>query len=215
MFALIADFSFGQCVIYFDDEDEFLASVQSPSMESFEGIAVTNSFTSDQLVTIGFTIDVTTPSPSLGVWDTPDTGGFATDGDNWVGYQSDDNETMTFSFNSPKNAFGLNIVDWGDNGSGTLTFTNDAGDFFQISVSPLLNGNQQFFGVINHDFIFTTVTFTQTIPGEFFGIDEVYCDSLAGPIMACKDINVSLNQDCEINVIPQMVLAGSHACADS
>jgi len=44
----------------------------------------------------------------------------------------------------------------------------------QIAVTPLANGNELFFGIIDSSLWWNTVTFTQNIPGEGWSYDEVY-----------------------------------------
>ena len=166
-------------VVTFDDEALFLLASGPLNLESFEGNVATNSFTSNQILTTDITITV--PDIDLGIWNIPFVGGFATDGENWLGYQSTSGETITMNFNQPLTGFGINITDWGDFGSGTLTFSNNVGDFFLVDVTPNPDGNQQFFGVINMDMLFTQVEFTQTIPGEFYGLDEIYYGMVPAP----------------------------------
>ena len=165
----------------FTDESAFLSAAGSMSMESFEGLIATNSFTANSLALDDFTLTVIDPVHKLGVWNTtPSWGGHATDGSNFVDVQSGTNEILRFDLDSSSNAFGLNIVDWGDWGPGTLTFSNDAGDSFVVATSRLPNDNEMFFGVINTDMAFDRVELTNTISGEAYGVDEVYY-GIAGP----------------------------------
>jgi hypothetical protein len=173
--AILASSSAVAATLTFTDEATFLATADPLSLESFEGETATNSFTSDVVPLADFTVTGTGPfSPTLGIWNVPFVGGFATDGVNWLGYQTDDDESLILDFAAPINSFGLDITDWGDFGTGTLVFFNDAGDFFVVDVSPHPNGNQQFFGVINDTSVFTSVAFLQDIPGEFYGVDKIY-----------------------------------------
>ncbi len=165
--------------VTFDDEALFLLASGPLNLESFEGNFATNSFTSNTILTPDITFTV--PDFDLGIWNMPFVGGFATDGVNWLGYQSTADETITLNFNQAINGFGINITDWGDFGTGILTFSNDVGDFFQVDVTPNADGDHQFFGVINVDMLFTQVEFTQTIPGEFYGLDEIYYGLVPAP----------------------------------
>lgn len=208
-----------QCVKFFDDETQFLASLPSPSLESFEGLTATDSYTTNQFVLSGFTIDVTNPGIAFaGVWSGPDGfGRIPTDGDNHIVISVGTTDTTTFSFNSPKNAFGLNITDWGDFSNGSLVFMNDAGDEYTIAVTPTPNGVINFFGVINYDFDFTMAMFIHNGQTEAYGIDEVYCDYINLPnsdAIACKNVNISLNENCEALVVPATVLSGFYPCFD-
>ncbi len=159
----------------YTDEAEFLTIAWMLDLESFEGEEATNGYSADTIVLTDFSVTGTGQySPCIGIWNEDFVGGFATDGVNWLGYQSDADAQLIFEFTEPINAFGINITDWGDFGEGTLTFSNEVSDVFQVSVTPHPNGDLQFFGVINDLVYFTTVTFTQTISGEFYGVDEIY-----------------------------------------
>lgn len=206
----------GQCVMTFDDESAFLAMTQSPDMESFEGLTATNTRDSETFVLPGFDVTFTPSGTPAGVFNVPSFGLAPTDGSQYISYQSDAGETITFNFSAPKTAFGINILDWGDFGVGVLTFMNNAGDSFIVDIGSNPNGTNQFFGVINYDMPFDMVIFTQDIPGEGYGIDEIYCEFLSAPptIMACKNVNVSLNEDCYVHVVPSMVLSGFFPCYD-
>lgn len=159
---------------YYDDEAAFLAATGDLMLESFEDVAATNSFTSDTIVLPGFTVTGSYQPLCLGIWDMPFVGGFATDGANWLGYQSGQDETLVFDLAEPATAFGLNVTDWGDFGEGQLIFSNDLGESFVVDVTPHPDGNQIFFGVWNTSVAFTQVIFTQSIAGEFYGVDEIY-----------------------------------------
>jgi hypothetical protein len=176
----------------FTDEKAFLlANPAITKMESFEGLTATNSYTTRTCPMAGFVIDIPdTPYDYLGIWNIPFVGGFATQGANWLGFQSNTNERLRWIFDHPINAFGVNITDWGDFGTGSLTFSNDAGDNFVVAVTPLGNGNQQFFGVINDGMSFTAVEFNQDISGEFYGVDEIY----SGPLACATPANVLVAQ---------------------
>jgi len=161
--------------VYYDDQGVFLAAAGTTLLESFEGETATNSFTTTSIALAFFMVteDFDT-TPDLGIWNIPFVGGFATHGVNWLGYQSGADESLRFDFLMSINSFGINITDWGDFGTGTLTFSNDLGDMFQVDVTPNPDGDHQFFGVIIADMAFDTVTFTQSIAGEFYGVDEIY-----------------------------------------
>lgn len=168
----------------FTDEATFLSAVASTTKESFEGLTATNGPTANFFDLPDFDISVTSPvSPGAGIFNVPLAGGFATDGSNWLAYQSDVNDTLRFDFDTPINAFGINITDWGDFRPGSLFFSNDAGDNFTVAVSPQSNGNLIFFGLINPTMSFTQIVFTNTADNEGYGIDEVYYSSSpANPI---------------------------------
>jgi len=195
----------------FDDESAFLAMTQSPSLESFEGLTATNSQAVAPIVTPGFTL---TSPDNMGIFNTPSQGRTATDG---VNYLNGVRESLTFTFANPKTAFGFNITDFGDFGGGVLTFMNNAGDSFSAAMGSFPSGTGNvFFGVINYTMPFDMVILTHTNANDALGYDEIYCELLSAPakVMACKNINVSLNQDCYIHVVPAMVLSGFFQCYD-
>ncbi len=169
----------------FTDEAAFLASAACDTMLtiSFEDQAATNATTLSNLLIPFPTVGLSTNNPpQMGVWDMPSVGAFATDGSNWLGIDESaflTPMTTTFIFKEGKDHIGINFTDYGDFGGGNLTFTNDIGDVATAAVSGLPDGNSQFFGLINLDNGFTSVTFSHDIGGEFYGIDEIYtCFSL-------------------------------------
>jgi hypothetical protein len=159
----------------FDDEAAFLTAAGSLALESFESTPVTNSLSLTEVATSDILVTSPDSGTDLGVFDLPDFGGVhATDGTNYLAFQSGTNERLVLDFADDINAVGINILDWGDFGQGELTFSNDAGDFFVVDVSPNPNGDEQFFGVINDGMLFNRVEFNQTISGEGYGVDEIY-----------------------------------------
>lgn len=114
----------------------------------------------------------------MGIWNVPAFGGSATDGSQWVGFSFCDDgcnpDTKILTFSSPINTFGFNISDYGDFGTGSLEFSNEIGEVFTATSSGGADGNLLFFGLINSTVSFTTVTLSNTLTGEFYGIDEVY-----------------------------------------
>jgi hypothetical protein len=177
--------SVASATVSFTDRLEFIDSATNAGimlgLESFEEFTATNSIDQTTLVADDFTITTDSP-PDLGVYDAPASwGAFATDGIKFVGYQSAVDEAVHFSYNSPIHAWGLDITDIGDFGTGELTFSNDVGDFFTVFVTPGSNGNQIFFGVINPDFAFTHVMLTNTVAGEAFGFDAVAYGAIPAP----------------------------------
>ena len=121
-----------------------------------------------------FTLEAS--SPGLGVWDhTPSWGGHPTDGDQCVLISS--SFQLTFYLNSSVKEFGLNIIDWGDWGPGTLTGSLNGQGVFTIAVSPpyepVPGDDVLFFGTISTQ-EFDTVTLSHNISGEAYMIDEVY-----------------------------------------
>lgn len=173
----------GAVTVTFTDEVTFLGAAGGGLFnESFEGETATNSFSGDSLVLTDFTLTDSSAGTDLGIWSTPSVGGHATDGSNWVGYQSGTNEILFWDFDFTIDSFGLDITDFGDFGSGSLSFSNDAGDNFVVSLAGGTNGNNQFFGVINSSMSFDHVELLNTIiGGEFYGVDNVYYGTAAVP----------------------------------
>jgi hypothetical protein len=162
-------------VAEYSDELSFLAEAGTVSMESFESLTPTNAPTGDTALIAVTDFTMSVAAADIAVMDLVDLNGqHATDGTNWIVWQSGTNEILTFDFLFPINSFGINITDFGDFGNGQMTFSNDVGDSFVAAVTPLPNGNALFFGVINSEITFTRVEFLNTVQGEAMGLDEVY-----------------------------------------
>jgi hypothetical protein len=101
----------------------------------------------------------------------------ATHGSQYVIHYYGTHQTFThqldFDFDFEINAFGVNIVDWGDADIGTLTMTTSAGDSFTIASGSQPNDNEIFFGVISAT-AFNRVTLTHDNIGDSYSIDEMY-----------------------------------------
>lgn len=158
--------------IFYDDESLFLADTSGLTLESFEGFAPTGTFALNEINNGDFTVSVA--GTELGILNSPYNGSFATEGDNFVRYQSGAGENLTFSFVDAINSFGISFTDWGDFGTGLLSFSNDNGDTHDVAVTPQINGALNFFGVVDLAFDFNQVSFLNTIAGEAYGFDEVY-----------------------------------------
>jgi hypothetical protein len=162
----------------FTDQQAFLDAVtcRTISLESFENVPATNRIDVSELALTDVTITTANP-PQLGIWAERFQGAFATHGNQWLGVEENTlvvPHQITLSFASLINHFGVNVTDFGDFGSGNLEFTNDIGDQATAAFSGQPSGNLQFFGIINSSRAFRTVTLSNPIAGEFFGIDEVY-----------------------------------------
>jgi hypothetical protein len=157
----------------FYNEADFLAAVSFPlDMESFEGLMVDNNTHQHINLTLAdFTI--VSNDLTLSVWDrTCDWGGHATDGIKHIQAGSTTNQ-LDFYLNEAVKAFGLNIIDWGDFGTGALTYSMDGQGLFTVAVSPLPSENELFFGTISTQ-EFNHVTLSHNISGESYSIDEAY-----------------------------------------
>ena len=154
----------------YDNEADFIQDVSLVNVESFETLPVDTSVSQHSFLTLpDFTI--TEQASTLSVHDVPDSGVMATDGDKYV--RDTDGLAMTITFNNPQTAFGINIIDWGDNGSGTLTFGDNIGHTFQIASGAQPSGTIFFFGIAT-DQTFTEVTLNQTLAGDSWAVDEAY-----------------------------------------
>jgi len=160
--------------IIYNDETLFQTDVVALSLslanESFEGLSATNTLGSSPIVAADLTVSST---GSLGVYNTAIAGTSASDGTNFIAHQSGFKVPLNIDFDYAVNVFALDILDWGDFGSGSLIFSNDAGDTFTVAVAPQSDGNQMFFGIIS-DTSFNQVTFLNTIAGEGYGMDDLY-----------------------------------------
>ena len=157
---------------YYSEADFIAATPFSMHMESFEELPVDNTYNVHSTLQLA-DFSLVTDSPHLGVWDhIPAWNGHTTDGIKHVKV-TDSDHNLYFHLNEPVRAFGLNITDWGDIGSGTLTFSNSNNALFTIGVTPLPQENELFFGLIS-DQVFESVTITSSIGQEGYSIDEVY-----------------------------------------
>lgn len=165
---------------FYDNEAEF--STDSAligvtfSTDSFEGDPATNVLDLTLLnsaVGVQYRIPDSAGSADLGVFDAPFVGGFATAGSKWLGYQSGTNERLVIRLPFPVNACSLDLTDFGDNGTGTLTLSTNAGDSQLVGLGGGPDGNQIFVGVINTLEQFDVITLTNTVPGDFYGVDRV------------------------------------------
>lgn len=152
------------------NQADFLAVADAPSLESFESFTATNTRNLSNLVTTNFTL---TANSNFGVFDEqPDFfGTFATHGSQYI-VSGANSSSMTFTFDQPIAAFGLNITDFGDNANDGDLILTIGGESFAIASAPLSNGNQLFFGVVKTASTFSSATLT--IEQDSIGIDEVY-----------------------------------------
>ncbi len=161
----------------YGDLGSFLTAASSPlSLESFESLPAGNDLNASALLLPGFEVTHSfAPDLELGIFNVPISGINATSGLNVLVYQSSIDAELIFRFLTPINAFSLDLSDWGDyqQGPGTLGFASDAGHALTIANSPLANGNQLFFGIIDTGASFTEVRLKNSLPGEAFGVDSV------------------------------------------
>jgi hypothetical protein len=172
---LVGSFGTANALSIFYNEADFLLNSSPLNMEGFENLTATNNrvLTSQTLADFAMTMS---QGDTLGVFDDPDFfGGHPTEGSNYVGF-SDGHDYVDYAFNAGMDTFGINLIDFGDFGVGTITFSNDLGYTFTAAFSPQLSGNEQFFGIMT-DFEFTNVRLSQNISGEFYAVDEVYYGS--------------------------------------
>jgi len=162
----------------FTDKETFLDAVvcSTISVESFEDLVASNQINASAVSVADFTITTDNP-PGLGIWNQRYQGAFATDGIQWIGIEENRlivPHVTTLSFDVLINHFGLYVTDYGDFGDGNLIFTSDAGDEATAAFSGEPSGNRQFFGIIDSSKGFRTVNLIHSVPGEFYGIDEIY-----------------------------------------
>lgn len=178
--------SVNAATIYYDDETLFLSAISCPSMEieSFETLTATNTQNNADVVTDQVTV-IPGPSTILGIWDDPINGPHSTDGFNFIRANTTSDSastTVTFFFDTPINAFGINITDFGDiNSGGGLLFTNDVGDSHTVASGTYTNGNELFFGLTNDSSNFQSVTFFNGNLVDGTGYDEIYSCSVPIP----------------------------------
>lgn len=163
----------------FNDEASFRAAAGVLSLESFEGQTATNTRLLTTLALPSFTMRMS-PDHELGVFDQPDFfGAHATHGTKHVCFE-DGFAFVDFQFNEPVRSFGINVTDFGDFGSGSLSFTNSAGANHLIAAAPRPDGNELFFGLIAN-VPFNSARVSQSIVGELVGVDEIYVGLVPEP----------------------------------
>lgn len=106
-------------------------------------------------------------------------GGFPTDGSNLLSISSFGPTTTTFTFDSPNNAVGFDLVDILDFGGGDLTVAFDNGDAFTIASGTLISGDSQFFGYVGD--AFSTMVIDNTDTGDQYGYDLVEFGAIPSP----------------------------------
>jgi hypothetical protein len=161
--------------IYYD-KAAFLAASGSLAFESLEGLTPTNS------VTAGFSQSLADfsilASPFGGVFNAADYfGTHATHGANFIEVEGGTQQSVTFLFAAPVNAFGVTITDYGDISPGAMTFTANNGAFGVAAAGARPNANEQFFGLISPSpDLFGSVTLKTAIGpfGDAFSVDGVY-----------------------------------------
>jgi hypothetical protein len=156
----------------YTDKTSFLAAVGPTTLESFENTPL-RAASLDPLLLSDMTVTSTTP---FGVIEDYPAAGFPTDGTQFLETPTGIPHTVTFTFSTPINYFGLNIIDFGDAGTGSLYLLTDTGESYTIAtVPPLLSdGNVLFFGIQNTSTAFGGVSIQKTTTGEGILIDELY-----------------------------------------
>ena len=179
----------GAAVLTFTDEGTFLGTAGPQSLESFETLTV-GVRTTDPIATPQFVVSLEPLPGSTGDMyigeGTHSNGVHPTDGEQYLvaGDQSPTPENafrLFFDFPVPVESFGLTVIDYGDQfSSGHLSFINDVGDSFTIAEgfgSPINNGRELFFGIINTDQAFSQVIIEKTTIYDGIAVDEVYYHS--------------------------------------
>ncbi len=172
--------------ITFNNQATFLAAVSDPTLESFESLTATNTTSTTPITTPNFTVGVTGAGDLMGLFDTF-TGGSglsATHGSNVAIFgtlPSSPGTTIVFTFPDFIDAFGFNIIDFGDL-SGSLLYSTGSGESGTIATQPpvLPDGNVLFFGLTT-DIHFTTFTIQNTAGDDGIGIDELYLTEVPEP----------------------------------
>lgn len=152
--------------IFFTDRASFEASTPGLSIESFS----TPFSSAPSLVFPDVTITESSINPLLMRWFN------GTDGDGGFFFISDGPSSITFSFASPINTFGIDIVDFGTVvGSGSFTYGDNSGGVSShlVASASLPPGNGLFFGINNPDVSFSQVTLTSTTSDESVFIDQL------------------------------------------
>ncbi len=166
--------------ITFTDKSSFLSSVCPERLESFENTPLRPEIP-DPLALDGLVVTSTTASGpnafAVSNLVDPNSGAHPTDGAQYLVPAGGYPYTVTFTFQTPINSFGIDIIDFGDGfTSGSLFLTTNTGDNFTIAAVPpfLANGNVLFFGILNTSASFTEVSINKTTSDEGISLDSLY-----------------------------------------
>lgn len=170
-----------QAATIFTNEDDFLAASNITTLESYETLSVTTR--TNEIITDHFVVStesLTQAAATIYIRDEDSAGGLRpTHGQKYLvmghspGSPIEEASRLTFDFNQPITSLGMSVVDFGDFGTGTLSFNNDLGDQFIIATAPLPDGNELFFGIIA-DQPFSQVVIDKMTSADGIGIDEMY-----------------------------------------
>lgn len=156
---------------FYSNESTFTATINGKVFkESFEDLPTDSSVSQHQnLYLSDFTLSEM--GLNLSVHNRYANGVFATDGSKYV--RNTNGLSLKFTFNNPQSFFGINIIDWGDNGPATLSYGDNTGNTLQISNGPIPSDSILFFGIISNQ-PFTEILLTQTSPIDSWAIDKAY-----------------------------------------
>lgn len=133
--------------IIFDAAEDLSAGAAEVHFESFESLendTRTNQHSGFDLPGV----QVSASAKKLAVFNRKSAGQAAVDGRQYVKYSSEaGGSTLTFSFTSPVDIFGLSVIDWGERGDGVLSLL--AGKFGAVHglTTPQVDGGVAFLGV--------------------------------------------------------------------
>lgn len=187
LWALAPSWAGADFVVY-SDLASFVSGVGTTTLESFESLEPNNDDTAlPRVVLPHFRIDMSA-SDTFGIYDIPNQGTFATDGVQYLRAATGP-YSIDFSFSDTLVAFGFDVTDFGDSGSGNLLVevTTPTGTrLFVVAGTPQPSANRMFFGIST-----ATVPFTELriIAGaDAIGIDGIRFRSEAiGPVTLTFD----------------------------
>ena len=170
--------SLASAQMFFLNETDFLNAADGVMFESFEGLGDTT-FSNSPIIAGGISI---TPNAAPARIRSTSTGGhFATDGIRYIESGSGtESIELVFDLAEPSFAFGVSVTDFGDNGTGDLSFKIDEGPMvtpqpFSVSTAPVANGSLIFFGVVSSaPFNSIKLTTEGLIDDDGIGIDGVF-----------------------------------------
>lgn len=151
--------------IYFSSQSDFLASAGTVMLDDFNDLAAFDNKTT--FARLGYTVSSPNGLTAANVAPFPGSRSLVLFGGNAL-------QPVTFSFDSPVSAFGLFIGDAAEGSNSTLSFTNNLGHNFTIASGPLPDNSVIFFGVIDLQNPFTSVTIQGNTSSDGFAMDDVY-----------------------------------------
>lgn len=174
----------GAAVTRYWDRTAFLSQSTADSValhaEGFESLAATNAFAGAIIATPLLSANSTQTS---GIWNQPFQGATASQGANYLAVSTSPMK-LVLTLSIPRTHFAFTLADWGDSGTGIITFATDVSSAVIVTDTRRPDGEHYFAGFIS-TVPFTTVTLTSTNATDSFGLDDVLMGTVPAPSASC------------------------------